>query len=92
MCSSDLEERVHFFEVVAYGPLAENVSSLPKGVRIVVTGKLEQRSWTTENDEKRTVIEIHADDIAASLKFDTVQVTKTEKPTRQSAPVDDDAF
>jgi single-strand DNA-binding protein len=60
--------------------MAENVSeSLGKGSRVVVTGRLEQRSWETENGEKRSVVEIVADDIGPSLRWATAQITRNER-------------
>ncbi len=55
----------------------ENVcESIGKGARIVVTGRLEQRSWETENGDKRSVVEIVADDVGPSLRWATAEVTR----------------
>ena len=52
--------------------LAENAAeSLTRGTRVVVTGRLKQRSWETQEGEKRTVIEIEADDVGPSLRWAT---------------------
>ena len=60
--------------------LAENVAaSLKKGMRVVATGRLEQRSWETEQGEKRSVVEIVADDVAPSLLFATAEVHRVER-------------
>lgn len=78
--TQEWEERVSYFDVQAYGALAENAANtLTKGMRVVVTGRLEQRSWETETKEKRSVIEINADEIAPSLRYATAQVTKTPR-------------
>ncbi|MCJ7438294.1 MAG: single-stranded DNA-binding protein [Acidimicrobiia bacterium] len=78
--SQEWEEQVSFFNVVAWREMAENVAeSIAKGSRVVVTGRLEQRSWETENGEKRTVVEITADDIGPSLRWATAQITRTER-------------
>lgn len=83
--NNEWQEKVGFYEVVCYGSLAENIAnSLDKGMRILVTGKLEQRSWETEDGQKRSVVEINADDIGPSLKFATALVTKTEKVAKQT--------
>jgi single-strand DNA-binding protein len=75
--TQEWEERVSYFDVTAYGSLAENVAnSLPKGTRVLVTGRLEQRSWETPEGDKRSIIEINADEIAASLRYATAAVTK----------------
>lgn len=58
---------------------AENVAeSLTKGARVVVVGKLKQRSYQTREGENRTVFEVDAEEIAPSLKYATVQITRTE--------------
>jgi single-strand DNA-binding protein len=57
---------------------AENVAnSLTKGARVVVEGALRQRSFETKDGEKRTVIELDADEVGASLRYATVQVHRT---------------
>src|SRR5882762_11116190 len=78
--TSEWEERVSFFNVVCWREMAENVSeSLAKGARVVVTGRLEQRSWETENGEKRSVIEIVADEVGPSLRWATASITRNER-------------
>ena len=60
--------------------MADNVAeSLAKGARVVVTGRLEQRSWETDNGEKRSVVEIVADEIGPSLRWATAQITRNER-------------
>ncbi|MGI8947486.1 MAG: single-stranded DNA-binding protein [Ornithinimicrobium sp.] len=59
---------------------AENVAeSLHRGARVVVTGRLVQRSWETPEGEKRTVVEMQADEVGPSLKYATAQVTKAQR-------------
>ena len=78
--TQDWEEQVSFFNVTCWGDLGDNVSeSLAKGSRIIVTGRLEQRSWDTPEGEKRSVVEIVADEVGPSLRWATAQVTKTER-------------
>jgi single-strand DNA-binding protein len=56
--------------------------SLSKGDRVMVTGRLRQRSWETPEGEKRSVAEIEADEVGASLKFATAKVERaTERTT-----------
>jgi len=79
--TQEWEERVSYFEVTAYGPMAENAAnSLTKGTRVIVNGRLEQRSWETPEGDKRSIIEINADEIAPSLRFATAVVNKTPRP------------
>jgi single-strand DNA-binding protein len=79
--TQEWEERVSYFEVTAYGAMAENVSNtISKGMRVIVSGRLEQRNWETENGDKRSIVEIAADEIAPSLRWATAVVTKTPRP------------
>src|ERR671911_196700 len=78
--TSEWEERVSFFNVVCWREMADNVSeSLAKGARVVVTGRLEQRSWETENGEKRSVVEIVADEVGPSLRWATAEINRNER-------------
>ncbi|ORT47185.1 single-stranded DNA-binding protein [Frankia sp. KB5] len=61
---------------------AENaVESLTKGARVIVTGRLKQRSFETREGEKRTVFELDVDEIGPSLKFATARVTRAARGT-----------
>jgi single-strand DNA-binding protein len=78
--TQEWEERVSYFEVVGYGAMAENAAnSLTKGSRVIVSGRLEQRTWETENGDKRSIVEINADEIGPSLKWATAVVTRTPR-------------
>jgi len=78
--TNDWEERTSFFNVVVWGDMAENVGhSITKGTRVVVTGRIEQRSWETDQGEKRSVVEIVADEFAPSLRFATAEVSRIER-------------
>jgi single-strand DNA-binding protein len=66
---------------------AENVAeSLRKGHRVLVSGTLKQRSYETSGGEKRTVIEVEAEEVGASLKHSTVKVNKAERGSAAAAP------
>lgn len=78
--TNEWEEQVSFFDVKCWAQMAENVSeSLGRGTRVLVSGRLEQRSWETDNGEKRSKVEVVADEIAPSLRWATAQVTKNER-------------
>jgi single-strand DNA-binding protein len=78
--NNEWEESTSFFDVTCWAQLAENVAeSIPKGGRVVVTGRLDQRSWETQEGDKRSKVEIVADDVAPSLRWATAQVTKNER-------------
>jgi single-strand DNA-binding protein len=78
--TSEWEEATSFFNVVAWREMAENAGeSLAKGSRVIVTGRLEQRSWETPDGEKRSVVEVVADEIGPSLRWATAQVVRNER-------------
>jgi len=59
---------------------AENVAeSLTRGMRVVVTGRLKQRSFETREGEKRTVIELDVDEVGPSLRYATAKVNRTQR-------------
>jgi single-strand DNA-binding protein len=59
---------------------AENVAeSLTKGMRVVVQGRLKQRSYETREGEKRTVVELEVEEIGPSLRYATAKVTKASR-------------
>jgi single-strand DNA-binding protein len=59
---------------------AENLAeSLGKEDRVMVTGRLRQRSWETPEGEKRSVTELEADEVGASLKWATAKVERTSQ-------------
>ncbi len=61
---------------------AENVAeSLTRGSRVVVTGRLKQRSFDTKEGEKRTVIELEVDEIGPSLRYATAKVNRVNRPS-----------
>jgi single-strand DNA-binding protein len=59
---------------------AENVAeSLTRGMRVIASGRLKQRSYETREGEKRTVIELDIDEIGPSLKYAAAKVNKTQR-------------
>lgn len=78
--NGEWQEQTSFFNVVAWGTLGENASaSLNKGTRVMVYGRLEQRSWETQDGDKRSVVEIVADEIGPSLRWAQASVEKTTR-------------
>jgi single-strand DNA-binding protein len=70
-----------FLNVNCWRDLAEHAAeSLETGIRVIVTGRLQSRSWETEDGQKRTVIEIEAEDIGPSLRWATAAVTRITRP------------
>jgi single-strand DNA-binding protein len=63
---------------------AENVAeSLQKGMRVIVQGRLQQRSYETKEHEKRTVFEIEVDEVGPSLRTATAKVTRANRQNAQ---------
>ena len=81
--TQEWQEATSFFDVICWRDLAENVAlSLTKGMRVVVTGRLEQRTWETEDGDHRSKVEITADEVGPSLRFATADVHKVERRGR----------
>jgi len=91
--TNEWEEATSFFNVVCWREMAEHVGeSLSKGDRVLVTGRLEQRSWENDQGESRSIIEIVADEIGPSLRWATAEVNKADRrsggqPQGQGQPV-----
>ena len=88
-----------FLSCSVWRQYAENVAeSLTKGTRVIVTGRLKQRSYETNNGERRTVFEVDVEDVGPALRNATAKVSKVNRGsggfdgggnTGRSAPVDD---
>ena len=88
--TKEWEESTSFLDVICWRDLAENVAlSLTKGARVVVTGRLEQRSWETDEGDRRSKVEIVADEIGASLRFATADIHKVQRHTADDETVDE---
>ena len=69
-----------FMRCSVWRQYAENVAeSLTKGARVIVTGRLKQRSYETREGEKRTVVEMEVDDVGPALRYATAKVTRTQR-------------
>lgn len=69
-----------FMRCAVWRDAAENVAeSLTRGARVIVTGRLKQRSYETKEGEKRTVIELDVDEVGPSLRYASAKVTKTQR-------------
>ena len=65
---------------MCWGTLAENVAaSVSKGIRVIVEGRLDQRSWETPQGDKRSKIEITADEVSPSLRWASVEVQRNPR-------------
>lgn len=100
--NGEWEEEVSFFNVVAWADLGENVAaSIQKGNRVIVTGRLEQRSYEDREGNSRQVVEVVADEIGPSLRWAQCEVERIsrddKKPpkkeeSKQSLPDDEEPF
>ena len=69
-----------FLQCNVWRQVAENVAeSLQRGSRVIVSGRLRQRSYETKEGEKRTVIELEVDEIGPSLRYATAKVQKMSR-------------
>ena len=79
-----------FMRCTVWRQAAENAAeSLSRGMRVVVQGRLRQRSFESKDGEKRTVVELDVEEIGPSLKYATAKVTKATKRTATDGPADD---
>jgi single-strand DNA-binding protein len=78
------EQEAAFFTVIVWRDQAEHAAkSLSKGSRVVVVGRLQQRSWTAEDDSARSVIEVVAEELGPSLRWATATTTRATRSTSQ---------
>jgi single-strand DNA-binding protein len=74
------EQEASFFTVIVWRDQAEHAAdSLSKGSRVVVLGRLQQRSWTAEDGSARSVVEVVADELGPSLRWATATTTRTTR-------------
>ncbi len=96
------QEDTSFFGGTMWRDAAESVAeSLHKGDRVIITGRLEQRSWETQEGDKRSIVEVAIDEMGPSLRWATAQVTRTPRsggdfggqaPARPAAAVAKDNY
>lgn len=90
--AGEWEDRLDgFFRCSCWRDMAENVAeSLKKGSRVVVTGRLQQRSWDDQEGNKRSAFEIQVDEVGPSLRWATATITKSQRtgaaPAAAAAP------
>ncbi|MFM9085710.1 MAG: single-stranded DNA-binding protein [Acidimicrobiia bacterium] len=79
--NGEWQEQTSYFNVTAWGQLGENAAAtLGKGNRVVVTGRLEQREYTNREGEKRTAIDVIADELGPSLRWATATIERNPRP------------
>ena len=84
--NGEWQEQTSFFNFTAWRELAENIAStMSKGMRVVATGRMEQKDWTDKDGNKRTSYDLVLDEIGPSLRWATAVVTKTDKNSSSSS-------
>ena len=76
------EQEASFFTVVVWRDQAEHAAhslSLSKGSRVVVVGRLQQRTWTAEDGSARSTVEVVAEELGPSLRWATATTTRTTR-------------
>lgn len=83
-------ENVEFFNITAWNKLAENCASdLKKGDRVIVSGRLNLRSFDTKDGKKINIMNVIAEVVAASLEFNSVRISGKDEENTNS---EDDIF
>src|SRR5829696_7527931 len=81
-----------FFRINVWRQQAENVAeSLAKGNRVIVSGRLKSRAWETPQGDKRSIVEIDADEVGPSLKWATARPERTSSAASKSGQANDQA-
>ena len=74
------DQEPSFFTVIVWRDQAEHAAeSLAKGSRVVVMGRLQQRTWTAEDGSARSTVEVVADELGPSLRWATATTTKATR-------------
>ena len=82
--SAPKDQEASFFTVVVWRDQAEHAAeSLSKGSRVVVVGRLQQRSWTAEDASARSTVEVVAEELGPSLRWATATTTRTTRSQDQ---------
>lgn len=77
-----------FLRCTAWRQYAENVAeSLVRGARVLVQGRLVQRSFETQDGAKRTVVELQVDEVGPSLRYATAKINKVSRSSEASTSV-----
>jgi single-strand DNA-binding protein len=87
--NGEWQESVSFINCVAWGDLGEHLAQCTtKGNRLIVTGRLEQRSYDDKDGNKRSVVELVATDVGPSLKWATADVHRIVREDAARTPVE----
>ena len=85
--TNEWEEATSFFDFVVWQQQGEQAAeSLNKGDRVIITGRLDQRTWETPEGDKRSKVEIVVDEIGPSLRWATAEVHKVDRSHGDGQP------
>jgi single-strand DNA-binding protein len=88
-----IDGETRFLPATAWRGIAEHAAaSLTKGMRVIATGALKRRSYTTKTGEARTIVELEVEDIGPSLRHTTAEVTRTGPGPEQDEEHPPDRF
>jgi len=96
--NGEWQEKVSFFNVTVWDTAGENcAASLAKGMRVIVTGRLEQNDWEDKEGNKRSSVEVVADEVGPSLRWARAEVEKivserTNTNATRTAPANDPVY
>ncbi len=78
--NGEWQEDTSFFGGTLWRDMAENVAeSLTKGMRVIIVGRLQQRSWETPEGDKRSIVEVDIQELGPSVRWATASVTKSPR-------------
>jgi single-strand DNA-binding protein len=90
---NDKPDTTSYVNVSLIGSIAENAAnSLDKGTRVVVTGRMEQRTWDKEDGTKGEIWELNAEAIGPDLRFAVASPQKTQMTKSVATPELEEAF
>lgn len=91
--TGEWEEEAHFFGGSCWRDLAENVAeSVGKGDRVIVTGRLQQRSWETSEGDRRSMVELNITDMGPALRWATATPRRAHSTRDDSRNSRDDRY
>jgi len=85
--NGEWQKKVSFIDCVAWGQLAENIAeTISKGMRIVVTGRMDMQQWVTDDDQKRSKLELEIEAVGPDLRFASASVNANERSDSGGRP------
>jgi len=90
----DDDKETSFFDCKCFGALAENISELPKGTRVIADGYLVQEKWETKEKQKRSKVVLMVNDAGPSIRFETTvsDGPAAKKEDKEAAKAVQEAF